>query len=58
MKLDKAIQRCFDTANLIGESVDLDGCMMKYKAIRDLYYDSPAEYELIYQDLSARLFGR
>lgn len=52
LSLQNAIQRAFDTANLIGESVDLDGVMLRYKAIRDLPDD---QYEEIYKDLSFRL---
>ena len=52
LSLQNAIKRAFDTANLIGESVDLDEVMFRYKAIRDLPDD---QYEEIYKDLSFRL---
>ena len=58
MTLEKATQRAFDKANLIGESVDLDGVLMGYKVIRELYYDSPEKYEEIYEQISRGLFGR
>lgn len=58
MKLETAVQRVFDRANLIGVSVDLDGLMLQYKVIRDLYYDDPEQYDAIYDDLTTGLFGR
>ena len=58
MKLETAIQRAFDKANLIGESVDLNGILFGYKAIYDVYVNDPDKYEEIYKDVSFRLFGR
>lgn len=58
MKLETAVQHAFDKANLIGETVDLDGVLLGYKAIRDLFYTQPAEYEAIYDGVSRDLFGR
>lgn len=58
MKLNTAIEKAFDKANLIGESVDLDGVLLSYKAIREVYANDPKSYEEIYQDVSFRLFGK
>lgn len=58
MRLETAIQKAFDKANLIGESVDLDGVLLGYKAIRNLYYTEPEKYEEIYEEISQGLFGR
>lgn len=58
MKLETALYRVFDRANLIGETVDLDALMLSYKVIRDLYYEDPAEYESCYAHISIGLFGR
>lgn len=51
MKLDKAIDKCFDKCNLIGEEVDIFEVMMKYKAIRDV----PDQWDAIYDDIAFRL---
>lgn len=48
MKLEKAIQRCFDRCNLIGYDCDVWGMMMQYKAIREL---PEAKQDQIYDDL-------
>lgn len=48
MTLEKAIQRCFDRCNLIGDSCDVWGMMMQYKSIREL---PEAEQDQIYDDL-------
>lgn len=58
MKLETALSRVFDRANLIGETVDLDALMLSYKVIRDLYYEDPAEYERCYSQITVGLFGR
>jgi len=50
--LEKAVQRCYDRCNLDGESVDVWGKMMQYKAIRELSDD---EQERIYFDIVAGL---
>lgn len=57
MKLDTAINKAFDKANLIGETVDLDGILLSYKAIRDVYYNDPDKYEEIYKQVSKGLFS-
>lgn len=36
MKLDKAIDKCIDRCNLIGDNCDVIAVMYKYKAIREL----------------------
>lgn len=48
MKLEKAIERCFDQCNLIGVSCDVWGQMMRYKAIREL---PEKEQDQIYNNL-------
>lgn len=54
MKLETAIQRCFDRCNLDpdGDSVDIYKYMYQYKAIRDLPED---QFEALYDEISARL---
>lgn len=54
MKLEKAIERCFDRCNLdeSGESLDIYYYMFKYKAIADLYYTDPDKFEEIYDMIS------
>lgn len=57
MRLEQAVQRCFDRCNLAAdaESLDVWGMMMRYKAIREL----PAgQQEEIYDEITAGLFGR
>ena len=54
MKLETAIQRCFDRCNLDpeGEGMDIYKHMYQYKAIRELPDD---QFEQVYEDLSRRL---
>lgn len=52
--IDSYVQKAFDKANLIGESVDLDKVINSYKVLRDL---PEAQKEEIYKDLAFRLFG-
>lgn len=54
LKLEQAVQRCFDRCNLIGESVDIWQEMYKYKAIR---MQPEKAQEEIYADISTGLFG-
>ncbi len=58
LSIEKAAERAFNRANLIGDGVDLDGILFSYKALRDLYYEDPDKYEEIYQQISTGLFGR
>lgn len=53
MKLDKAIERCIDRCNLVGEDVDIQKYMYQYKAIRDLSDD---EFDKVY-DIIAEALG-
>lgn len=54
MKLETAIERCFDRCNLDpdGESMDIYKHMYKYKSIRELPED---QFEAVYDELSRRL---
>ena len=52
MKLEKAIQRCFDKCNLIGENCDVITVMYQYKAIRELQKE---QFDAIYDELVERL---
>lgn len=52
MKLEQAIQRCFDRCNLEGENVDIYKYMYQYKAIRELDDD---DFEAVYDELAKRL---
>lgn len=54
MKLETAIQRCFDRCNLDpeGEGMDIYKYMYQYKAIRELDDD---QFEQVYEELSERL---
>lgn len=54
MKLETAIEKCFDRCNLDpdGEGMDIYKHMYKYKAIRELPDD---KFEKVYEDLSERL---
>lgn len=54
MKLEKAIQRCFDRCNLDleGDGMDIYKYMYQYKAIRDLPED---QFEQVYNQISERL---
>ena len=36
MKLEKAVDRCFERCNLIGDNCDVIAIMYQYKAIRNL----------------------
>ena len=45
MKLEKAIDRCIDRCNLIGENCDVISVMYQYKAIRGL---PEAEFYKVY----------
>ena len=52
MKLETAIQKCFDRCNLIGEDVDIISIMYQYKAIRELPEEQFDEvYDQIAEDL-------
>ena len=52
MKLEKAIERCFDRCNLAGTDCDIIYFMYQYKAIRDL---PPQEFDRVYDQLATRL---
>ena len=54
MKLDTAIQRCFDRCNLDpdGESVDIYKYMYQYKAIREL---PDEDFEKVFDEISEGL---
>lgn len=54
MKLETAIERCFDRCNLDpdGESMDIYKHMYKYKSIREL---PESQFEAVYDELSRRL---
>lgn len=54
MKLETAIERCFDRCNLDpdGESMDIYKHMYKYKSIRELPEN---QFEAVYDELSRRL---
>ena len=51
-KLETAVNKAFDRANLEGEDSDIYNQMYRYKAIRDL---SSVQQELVYDYLSERL---
>ena len=51
MKLDTAINRCFDKCNLIGSDVDIFEIMMNYKAIREC----EEKWDEIYDQIAAGL---
>ena len=53
MKLEKAIDRCIDRCNLIGDNCDVICVMYQYKAIRDL---SETEFDKVY-DYVVRVLG-
>lgn len=53
MKLEKAIQRCFDRCNLAGSDCDIIFYMYQYKAIREL---GEEEFQRVY-DLIAEQLG-
>lgn len=52
MKLEKAIDRCFDRCNLAGSDCDIIYFMYQYKAIRELPED---QFNEVYDDLAHRL---
>lgn len=52
MKLDRAIERCFNRCNLIGEDCDVIAVMYQYKAIREL---PQAQFDAVYDELVERL---
>ena len=52
IKLEHAIDRCFDKCNLDGSDCDIIKRMYQYKAIRDL---PDAEFDAVYDDLAERL---
>ena len=52
IKLEHAIDRCFDKCNLDGPDCDIFKRMYQYKAIRDLPGD---EFDAVYDDLAKRL---
>ena len=52
MKLEKAIERCFDRCNLAGTDCDIIYFMYQYKAIRDL---PPQEFDRVYDQLATGL---
>lgn len=53
MALEKAIRKCIDRCNLIGEDVDIQKYMYQYKAIRNL---SDNEFDKVY-DMIAKALG-
>lgn len=52
MTLEKAIRRCIDRCNLIGENVDIYSIMYQYKAIREL---SEVEADAVYDEIAEAL---
>lgn len=48
MKLDKAIERCFNRCNLEGTNCDVIKIMYQYKAIREL---PEKEFDAVYDEL-------
>lgn len=48
MKLEKAIDRCFDRCNLIGDNCDVIEIMYKYKEIRELPQD---QFDAVYDQI-------
>ena len=52
MKLETAIERCFDRCNLAGSDCDIIRFMYQYKAIREL---PEAEFDKVYDILAERL---
>ncbi len=52
MKLETAIERCFDRCNLAGEDVEIYKYMYQYKSIRDLPED---EFEKVYDTIAEGL---
>lgn len=52
MKLDKAIDKCFDRCNLAGSDCDIIFFMYQYKAIRELPED---QFDKVYDEIADRL---
>lgn len=52
MPLEKAIRRCIDRCNLIGENADIYSIMYQYKAIRELPDD---KLEEVYDEIAGAL---
>lgn len=52
MKLETAIDKCFDRCNLMGEDVDIQKYMYQYKAIRELPDD---QFDQVYDEIARRL---
>jgi len=52
MKLEKAIERCFDRCNLVGTDCDIIKIMYQYKAIRELPEE---EFDRVYDQLAKGL---
>lgn len=52
MPLEKAIRRCIDRCNLIGEDADIYSIMYQYKAIRELPDD---KFEEVYDEIAGAL---
>lgn len=52
MKLENAIERCFNRCNLAGSDCDIIKYMYQYKAIRELPEE---EFDRVYEDLADRL---
>lgn len=52
MKLENAIERCFNRCNLAGEDCEIIYFMNQYKSIRELPED---EYDRVYEELARRL---
>lgn len=55
MSLEKALQRAFDRANLIGIDADLDAIMQGYKVFREMHYSDEKQYEECYSYLAKKL---
>ena len=55
MSLEKAVQRVFDRANLIGKNVDLYRIMLQYKALESIYYTDIHRFDAIYDEIVERL---
>lgn len=52
MTLEKAINKCIDRCNLVGENVDIQKYMYQYKSIRDLPED---EFDKVYEIIAKAL---
>ena len=52
MKLETAIERCFDRCNLAGSDCDIIKFMYQYKAIREL---PDVEFDKVYDEIAERL---